>query len=72
LRASETASKVLGSGIRILQFGEDLLDGIEVGRIFGEEEEAGAGGSDRLLHGLAFVRAEIVGHNDIVWLEGRG
>ena len=30
-----------------------------------------AGGSDRVAHGLAFVRAEIVGHDDIVWLEGR-
>ena len=42
-----------------LQLGEDLLDRIEVGRIFGEEKEAGAGGSDRVPHGLAFVRAEI-------------
>ena len=61
----------LGLSDERLQFGEDLLDRIEVGRIFGEEEEAGAGGSDRLPHGLAFVRAEIVGHDDIVWLEGR-
>ena len=61
----------LGLSDERLQFGEDLLDRIEVGRIFGEEEEAGAGGSDRVPHGLAFVRAEIVGHDDIVWLEGR-
>ena len=54
-----------------LQLGEDLLDRIEVGRIFGQEEQAGAGGSDCLPHGLAFVRAEIVGYDDIVWLEGR-
>jgi hypothetical protein len=54
-----------------LQLGEDLLDRVEVGRIFGQEEQAGAGGSDCLPHGLAFVRAEIVGYDDIVWLEGR-
>ena len=61
----------LGLSDEGLQLGEDLLDRIEVGRIFGEEEEVGAGGSDRVAHGLAFVRAEIVGHDDIVWLEGR-
>lgn len=49
----------------MLELGEDLLDGIEVGRIRGEEQEFGAGGLDGFAHGVAFVRGEIVHDNDV-------
>ena len=53
------------------QLGEDLLDGIEVGRIFGKEKEARARGSNCISYGFSFVRSQIVEHDDVVALEGR-
>jgi hypothetical protein len=53
------------------EFGEDLLDGVEVGTVFREEEELGAGGADGAPHGLSFVAAEIVDDDDIARLERR-
>ena len=55
----------------MLELGEDLFDGIEVGRIFGQEEELGAGGADQLAHGFALVTAEIVHDNDIALAKRR-
>jgi hypothetical protein len=62
-----------GSGFSQERFelGEHLLDGIEVGRVFWQEDEPGSGGSDRLSHRLSFVRAEIVENDDVARLEGR-
>lgn len=45
----------------VLELGEELLDRIEVGRVFGQEEEPCAGLSDCAANGLAFVAAEIDG-----------
>jgi hypothetical protein len=53
------------------EFREDLLDWIEVGRVFGKEQERRAGGLDRVSHRFSFVRSEIVEHGDVVALEGR-
>ena len=54
-----------------LELGEDLLDRIEVGRIFGQKHEARPDGSDGLSHRLSLVGAEIVEDDDVAWLEGR-
>ena len=43
-----------------LELGEDLLDRVEVGRVFGQEHEARPDGSDGLSHRLSLVGAEIV------------
>ncbi len=45
----------------MLELGEDLLDWVQVGGIFGQEEKLGAGRPDRLADGAAFVAAEIDG-----------
>ena len=54
----------------VLELGEELLDRIEVGRVFRQEEALGAGLSDGRPHGLALVRAEIVHDDDVAGLEG--
>ena len=54
-----------------LELGEDLLDRIEVGRVFGQEHEPRPDGSDRLSHRLSLVGAEIVEDDDVARLEGR-
>src|SRR2546430_14421807 len=43
----------------VLELGEDLLDGVQVGRVFGQEEELGACRTDELTHDFASVAAEI-------------
>jgi hypothetical protein len=59
------ADSVLGSGggfsQQVLELGEDLLDRVEVGRVFRQEEELGASRSDRASNGSAFVASEIDG-----------
>jgi hypothetical protein len=39
-----------------LELGEDLFDRVEIGRVARQEEQFGAGGSDQVADGLAFVR----------------
>ena len=53
------------------QLGEDLLDRIEIGRVFGQEQKTRGCGPDGVSHGFAFVRSQIVEHDDVVALEGR-
>ena len=40
-------------------------------KYFGRNRETRAGGLDRVSHGFAFVRSQIVEHDDVVALEGR-
>ena len=53
------------------ELGEDLLDRIEIRRVFRQEEETRACGLDRVSHGFSFVRPQIVEHDDVVAFEGR-
>jgi hypothetical protein len=53
----------------MLQLGEDLLDGVEVGAIGREEKEPCTGGPDRGADGLAFVAAQIVENDDVASLQ---
>ena len=52
------------------ELGEDLLDRIEVGRVFRQEDEAGADIADRSSHSLSLVGAEIVEDHDVARLKG--
>jgi len=58
-----------GLAQRVLELGEDLLNGVEIRAVRREEEEPCAGGSDHIANGLAFVRAEIVEDHDIPRLQ---
>src|SRR2546428_4397241 len=49
----------------MFELGEDLLDWIEIGGIFWQEEEFGAGRADERPHGFALVAAEIVQNDDV-------
>lgn len=53
----------------MIQFGEHLLDRIEVGRVFRQEGEVGARGADGFSYGLCLVAAEVIYGHDIAGLE---
>lgn len=55
-----------------LEFREGQLDGIEIGRIGRQEQQPGALACDGFTDVLAFVRGEIVEHDDVPFAEGRG
>jgi hypothetical protein len=54
----------------VFQLREDLLDGVQIGRVFGQEQQLGASRSDRSPNGFSFVAAEIVHHHKITSFEG--
>ena len=54
-----------------LEFGEGLLDRIEVGRVRRQVAKRGAGLFDQAAHLFALVRTEIVHDDDVAWLKGR-
>ena len=53
------------------ELGEDLLDRIEIGRVFRQEDEASADIADRRPHDLSLMRAEIVEDHDVARLQCR-
>src|SRR3546814_8542786 len=60
---------LLGGSHPVFDLGECLLDGIEIGRVWRQEPEAGAGGADRIAYDPGLVAAEIVHDDDIARLE---
>ena len=54
-----------GLAQQVLELGEELLDRVQVGGVFRQEEELGAGRADGAAHGLALVGAEIVHDDDV-------
>jgi hypothetical protein len=44
----------------VLEFGEDLLDRVQVGEVFGQEEKLGSYGANELTYGFASMAIEIV------------
>ena len=62
----------LGLPHQVFEFGEHLLDGIEVGAVGRQEEQMRALGPDRGACGLALVTAEIVQNDDVARRERRG
>src|SRR5262249_1410457 len=55
---------------QVLEFGEDLFDRVQVGGVFWQEDELGAGRAGESAHGFALVAAEIVHDDDVAWLQG--
>jgi len=60
-----------GFAQQMLELGEDLLDGVQVGRVFRQEEELGAGGAYGSANGLSLMAGEIVHDDDVAWPQGR-
>ncbi len=61
-------SSLLGLAHPVLDLCEDLSDGVEIGRVSGQDPELCAGYPDSLTDGLGFVAAEIVEDDDIAGL----
>ena len=55
----------------MLEFGEDLFDGVQVGRIFWQEDQLCAGRSDEPANGFAFMAAQIVHDDDVTGTKRR-
>ena len=55
----------------MFELGKELLDLVQVWRIFWQENQLGAGLSDCLSDGIRFVGAEIVHDDDIAWTQCR-
>jgi hypothetical protein len=53
----------------VFEFCKDLPDGVEIGRVFGQEEELGAGRADEGSYGFALVAAEIVHDDDVAFTQ---
>lgn len=78
--SAERCSDVFGDGIEGarcgaseggLELGEDLLDGIEIGRVLGQQEEFGPSLADGSADGLAFMATEVVEDDDVAWPQDR-
>ena len=55
----------------MFELGKDLFDGVQIGRVFGQEEQLDAGRADQGSHGFPLVAAQIV-HDDDVAFPQRG
>ena len=60
-----------GFAQQVLEFGEDLFDGVEVGRIFRQEDQLGIGRADEPTNGFAFVAAKVVHDDDVAGTKRR-
>jgi hypothetical protein len=60
------------SSHEVFEFGEDLLDRIEVRAIGRQEDAVGASGADSLASRFSFVAAIVVENKDLARCEGRG
>ena len=69
--ADAGGSLLNGAGVflaeQCLEFGEGLLDWVEVGAVGRQKDELGAGVPDCTADRAGFVAAEIVHHHDIAW-----
>jgi hypothetical protein len=55
---------------RVLSLAKDLFDRVEVGAVGRQEQELGAGGSDRAADGEALVAAKVVHDDDVARAQG--
>jgi hypothetical protein len=55
----------------VFELCEEHLDRVEVWRVFGEEEELGAGSPESLPDGAAPMGSEIIHDDDVAWSQGR-
>src|SRR5215813_15025418 len=49
----------------MLELGKDLLDRVQVGRVFRQEKQLGAGRADQPANGLTSVTAKIIDDDDV-------
>ena len=61
----------LGLAQQVFELGEDLLDGIEVGRVFRQEEELSSGVADGLANVGALVALQVVDQDHVARLQCR-
>ena len=54
----------------VFELGEDLLDRVEIGAVGRQEEQPRADSADHETDGGPLVRAEIVEHDDVAFLQG--
>ena len=55
---------------QVLQLGEDLFDRVQVGGVFGQEEELGAGRANGLAHRSSLMTSEIVQNDNVARSQG--
>jgi hypothetical protein len=60
-----------GFSHQVFQLGKDLLDRVQIGRIWRQEKELGASGSDSASDGGLFVAGQIVHDDDVAGRQGR-
>jgi hypothetical protein len=60
-----------GVSQQVLKFGEDLLDRVQVGGVFGQQEQPATCGPDCVADGRAFVTAEVIHDHQITGMERR-
>jgi hypothetical protein len=58
-----------GLSQQVLQFGEDLLNGIEIWTVRRQKQEPGSNAPDQFADDLSLVTAQIVHDDDIAWFE---
>jgi hypothetical protein len=63
--ADAVSGSLLGGALMVLELGEELLDRVEIGGVFGQEEEPCAGRPDHLSDGASLVGAQIVHDDDV-------
>jgi len=51
--------------------GKELLDRVEIGRVFGQEDQPGTGAAQSMTHGFGLMRAEIVHDHEVAPGQGR-
>ena len=54
---------------QVLELGKDLFDGVQVGRIFRQEDQLGAGRADEPANDFTLVAAEIVHDDDVAGMK---
>jgi hypothetical protein len=59
-----------GGSHGLLDLGEELLDGIEIGAVGRQEDDPCADPPDCLTHSLTFMATEVVEHDDVIGRQG--
>ena len=59
-----------GFAHEVLELGKDLFDGVQIGRVWREEQQARANAADRHADGGPFVAAQIIHNDDVACRQG--
>lgn len=52
------------------EFGEEVFNGVEIGRIGRQEDDLSAPGCDTFVHPGHFMATEVIGRHDVAGLQG--